>query len=390
MKHIVMVPSWYPNNDADLSGVFFRDQGIALQKAGYKVTVAYVETRSAAKIAGDLRSRSWKPGFYINQAQLTEYRCRIYNLLLKFPGGKEWLVYRKLKRHIRRIEKTEGPIDLIHLHSFRSHGYGTARICRRKKIPYVLTEHYSGIENRSLKPYQNRIIRLIGRTASALIAVGDGGASYLKELTGREVSVIPNMVDVSGFNPSDYPAPGGRRIFSLGYLKYRKGFDLLINAFYSIHSEYPDVELLIGGEGAERENLESLIESLEHKDPSFRGKTRLYGAVSRQELPRLMAECSLFSLASRDEAFGVVFIEALAMGKPLVATSNAGPRRIVNRHCGILVNNEDSEDLAKGLKHVLDHPESYDPSAIRSYCIDNYSEEAVVRSLQAVYNSVIN
>ncbi|MDC7240545.1 MAG: glycosyltransferase [Spirochaetales bacterium] len=391
--HIVIVPSWYPNNENDLSGIFFRDQGIALQKDGHKVTVAFVETRSVKKIFNDLfQKKEWRPCSYISHSAIKEYRSRIYNLLLKIPYGKEWLIYLRLKKQIELIEEREGKIDIIHLHSFVSHGLGVSHICNNKKIPYVMTEHYSKIDSNTLKWYQNRIIKRIGNTASYLIAVGDGGAEYIRNLTGRKVEVIPNMVNVSQFTPKTISLKSksnGIKILSVGHLNYRKGFDLLIQAFTQVHKRYPEAELTIAGGGCQLKNLKNQIRNIEKTNSSIQGKIKLIGEVQRNDLPELIESSSLFALASRDEPFGVVLIEALAMGKPVVATANMGPRKIVNNDCGLLVENNNATSIASGIIDLIENLNAYDSAKIRDYCIKNFSETTVVKKLNDIYFKIV-
>ena len=136
--HIVIVPSWYPGNRDDMAGMFFKEQAIALENENIDVTIAYVETRSAKKIFKDLITGVWHSGYSHTNEMLNEYRYKIYNIFMKIPYGRELLIYIKLKKIINKIENEVGKIDLIHLHSFLSHGYAVYNIKKTKNINYVI------------------------------------------------------------------------------------------------------------------------------------------------------------------------------------------------------------------------------------------------------------
>ena len=70
--HILIVPSWYPNDEKDISGSFFREQAIALAESGHKISVAYVETRSITRLTSDKYKKKWKPCFSVSGTIIRE------------------------------------------------------------------------------------------------------------------------------------------------------------------------------------------------------------------------------------------------------------------------------------------------------------------------------
>jgi glycosyltransferase involved in cell wall biosynthesis len=92
-----------------------------------------------------------------------------------------------------------------------------------------------------------------------------------------------------------------------------------------------------------------------------------------------MQQANLFILPSRFEAFGVVLIEAMATGCPVISTYSGGPEYIVKEHSGILVEPEDPAGLEKAMEHVYDNYSSYDPEKIRQEVVDLYSVAVITQ-----------
>lgn len=145
-------------------------------------------------------------------------------------------------------------------------------------------------------------------------------------------------------------------VFSLGRLVPYKGFRYLIEAAQYLNE---DTVVLIGGKGPLMEELSALIEQL-----GVQNKVKLLGRVSDEDLPVYYAACSLFCMSSvqKSEAFGIVNIEAMSCGKPLVATRiPASGVSWVNEHgvSGLNAEPEDAQDLAKAINAVLSDEEQY-------------------------------
>lgn len=149
--------------------------------------------------------------------------------------------------------------------------------------------------------------------------------------------------------------------------------DILIKAFYNKFKGDMNVTLRIGGDGNEYINLKNLIREL-----GLESQVTLLGSLDRNEVAQEMANCTCFVLASRYETFGVVFIEALSFGKPIIATKCGGPEGIINNSNGILVNVDDIEGLSKAMLDIKNNINLYDSDSIKTYCKEKFSERAVI------------
>ena len=101
-----------------------------------------------------------------------------------------------------------------------------------------------------------------------------------------------------------------------------------------------------------------------------------------------MSSCNVFVLASRFETFGVVLIEALSSGKPVISTRNGGADDIVNDLNGTLVNIDDIDDLGKNMYSMYKNYNKYESSEIREDCIGRYSKEVIMQKLLNIYENI--
>jgi glycosyltransferase involved in cell wall biosynthesis len=170
---------------------------------------------------------------------------------------------------------------------------------------------------------------------------------------------IPNPVDVADVRLKAAEEPEQRDLLSgtmpvilgVGRLARQKNFGLLIRAFSRLRKERP-ARLLLLGSGPERERLESLVAAL-----SLEEDVLMPGMV-RNPFP-YMARADVFALSSEEEGFGLVLVEAMAIGLPIVATRcPGGPSEILEEgKCGILVSTGDEVEMANALNELLDHAE---------------------------------
>lgn len=183
----------------------------------------------------------------------------------------------------------------------------------------------------------------------AVLTQGDAD-DYARALAGSDVEIrkIPNGLTRLPDRVSDQSS---RVVVALGRLTRQKGFDLLVPAFARVLEGHPDWELRIFGDGAERENLQDQIEQL-----GVGGSVRLMGRT--RDVYEELARGSLFAMSSRFEGFGMVIIEAMASGLPVVSFDcPRGPGDIITPgRDGLLVPPRDVDALAEGLTTLISDP----------------------------------
>ena len=172
---------------------------------------------------------------------------------------------------------------------------------------------------------------------------------------------------------------------NIAFYRKNKNQNILIKAFSKSFRNKENIKLTIVGSGPEYDNLNELILNL-----GMQKQIILYGEANREEVRELLQTSDAFILSSEYETFGVVVIEAMACGLPVISTKCGGPESIIqDDKVGILTEiNEDS--LSSALTFMYNNIENYDSKYIRKYVEDNFSEEAVYLQIQNIYKDVLH
>jgi glycosyltransferase involved in cell wall biosynthesis len=155
----------------------------------------------------------------------------------------------------------------------------------------------------------------------------------------------------------------------------------LINAVKRLIDMNYNIILDVIGDGELAEQLKKQVNSL-----GLERQINLLGARSNEEVAEYMQNCDLFVLPSFAESFGVVVIEAIACGKPVVSTYCGGPKDIITKEVGILIKPGDENALVEAIKYVLDNPQKYDAKKIRAYAEHKFDIDLVTSKIMELYH----
>ncbi len=384
------MPSWYPPD----GGSFFEEQSRAVAAAGISTDVLTLRIKGVRDFIKDpsLLNRGLKKS---DENGLNTFRA----VYAKLPLTEKYNIYPWSAKLLRLFEvyiEKEGLPDLIHVHSALWAGFAAALISDKYGIPYVLTEHRSRfVENNDMagsliKPFHEPVIERALKGASKVILVSGKLKKTLlqivPEISGR-ISVIPNFIDTSTFTPPEKRLPSKPFIFfSLGNLEHIKGMDVLIEAFVMLKQNIDTpVILKIGGRGSMMAELKSRSRRSGVENDIF-----FIGKLTRSQVAEHMQSSHAFVLASRFEAFGVVFIEAMAAGLPLISTKSGGPEEIINDENGCLVELENPAKLAEAMRYMINNYHNFNLPAIRQQAVEKFGQENVVKKITGIYNEVLN
>lgn len=283
-----------------------------------------------------------------------------------------------------------GTPDLIHAHSrFLTGGLIAYEIYKKYKIPYLLTEHSSFYARNSLTPLENQLVQSIINHASYWICVsktlGDLVSKTIEKLN-KNFLCIPNVIDTNfeNINPSKVDYVSGKfKFIHIASLIEIKAQHILIKAFASKFKGNNDYQLFIAGSGPLENSLKALTKQLGVEEQTF-----FLGQLSRNEIKEYLQQSNAFVLSSIYETFGVVLIEALACGLPVIATACGGPESIINEENGYLVETNNINDLGNAMWKMAENYHSFDSIEIRKNCLANFGSKNFADKMQELYHSI--
>ena len=376
---VLVLSHMYPSDQNPTYGIFVHEQVKALAEQGCEIKVIAPVPWAPWPVSA--LKKKWQSYASIPAKDVLDgievhyprYPVLPRSFLLAEAG---YLMFRGMKRLVERLSR-EFPFDLIHAHVALPDGQAAVCLKQIYRVPAVVTIHG--------QDFQTTVNRS-GRVKAKLLEVLDNAdqiitvSSKLKNIGiklgeqysfGSKIEVVNNGIDLKVLPPdqteirtqalqsSGYSESGHFfarkdkiRIVSVSNLKKTKGIDLNIQALAVLVKKYPNLEYYIVGDGEERPNLERLV-----KDLGLGDKVSFLGRLPHAEALKQIAAADIFSLPSWQEGFGVVYIEAMAQGIPVIGVRGEGIEdAIVHEQNGLLVRPQDVNDLVNALERLLSSP----------------------------------
>ncbi len=240
-------------------------------------------------------------------------------------------------------------------------------------------------------PFSRIMRKRRARKLDGRIAVSRPAMEFAARYIPGNYDIIPNGIDLEHFSP-DVPLIEGFRdgklnILFVGRLERRKGLNYLIEAYRQVKKEYPESRLIVVGPGLRpRRKYEKQVRRSGLKDVVFTGP------VSYDELPGYYKTADIFcSPATGRESFGIVLLEAMALGKPVVASDIPGYASVMTHGKeGLLVPPKDANELARALLSLMaDEPRRRQIGAQGLLTTRDYDWEQIARRIVAYYQRVL-
>ena len=263
-----------------------------------------------------------------------------------------------LALRVRRVLQREH-FDVIHVHEPLVPGLSQA-VLRCSRTVTVGTFHaasYPSIYSTSNLAYASTypFLRPLFRRLAGCITVSTTALKFVSRYFPADYRVIPNGVNLEHFSPNVLPLPqfmdGKQNILFVGRFEKRKGAKFLLRAIPYIRERFPQTRFLFVGEGRLRRGFQKFVEKQGWQDVVFTGY------VSDEDLPRYFASAHVFcSPATGGESMGIVLLEAMASGKPVVASNISGYATVVNHGVdGLLTTPRNSDELAWAIGYLLEN-----------------------------------
>lgn len=299
---------------------------------------------------------------------------------------------------IKQIIKNE-KIDLAHLHLWNPascrYAFSAAGSC---KIPIITTEH----DPFELSFLKDLLKKQNLKKVREIITVSRNNQKILQKLYPEhkeKIKIIHNGIDtvwwqsqLLRFTDEDRKKIKERLfmarentliIISIAELHERKGLKHLIEAIPKIVKKFPNIKLVIVGEGPDRQNLEKLIKKLD-----IEKHVVLIG--TQKEIPKLLKSSDILVLPSRREAFGFVLLEAMITGIPVIASKVGGISEIIDNKNGLLVESENPEKLSAALIDLIGNPKKRQKLAAAGHktVLEKFTTKKMAEEYEREYSAI--
>jgi glycosyltransferase involved in cell wall biosynthesis len=378
-KKILFLPSWYPNRTSPTLGIFVQRHAKA---------ASLYDDVSVLAIFPDTIKERFEVEETDDEGILTvkvyykkvESNIPLYSSLLKLSRRKQ--AYRI---GYRIIESKKGKPDVAHVHV----ALPAATVVMDgllKSIPLILTEHWTGYlpsDGRYKGSMMKRLTQhLVSKTSFILPVSEDLSKAMQSQGLKGNYRIVPNVVDTAVFHPSAIAPSNKRRIIHVSALDdEQKNVSGLLRAVHEASLQIPNIEVLIVGDGADREKLEALanVLGLLNRNVFFKG------SKTPAELAELMRTSNACVLFSNYENQPCVLIEALASGLPVIATHVGGIPEYITEERGILVEPQDEKELAQAIVSLLSEEIKFDKQQLRKFAEENFSYARAGQMLHDIY-----
>jgi teichuronic acid biosynthesis glycosyltransferase TuaC len=385
--NVLVASHIYPSQAYPSRGTFVHNQALFLQSLCRLEIVAPVPWFPALSGFG-----RWSAYGRVARSERLDGMEIMHPRYVSFPRRVLFdLAWRFYLLMLRRSVKTVP--DIIHAHFAYPDGLAAVEYGRQIGRPVVISVHgYDVRELPKANPRWRVLIHKALTKADAVIASSEDIRRRVLDLgvAAQRIHAIPQGVDCELFRPGQrrsVAAGGCWRLLYVGRFDKRKGLGVLLEAVAHLQAAGQDVCLtMVGGDpvsgeaGPFRRQAEWL---------GIQDRAEFVDAVPWQEVTKYMAETDIFVLPSYYDSFGIVLIEAMACGKPVVATRCGGPNNIVEPGTGVLVEVGDSGALAQGIQQVINQYDQYSPEVIRGLVEERYDYRQVARGIKAVYDSLV-
>jgi teichuronic acid biosynthesis glycosyltransferase TuaC len=355
----------YPNAVDRVAGLFVQTQVVELARPD-------VEVRVVAPVPWSPVPIRWLTPKWRRYAEIPQEGCLegiqvSYPRYLTFPRAflfeyAGWSFFYAVRRAVAEIYR-EFPFDLIHAHWALPAGYGAMLLNRSYCKPLIVTMHSLDTLVPWQKGSEKRLVRTVEvfRAANRILCVSALVRNQCLDIDG-DVPQDKFAVVLNGISPEitahsgqavREKYPGRRLLLTVGNIRSYKGHSLVIQALQKIVKRWPDVLYLIVGSGEEEPSLRRLVQELD-----LQNHVEFCGSQGYALTMQYMAACEIFVMPSWSETFGIVFIEAMARGKPTIACKGQGIEDVItDGETGFLVEPKSVESLTIVLEQLLTDPD---------------------------------
>ncbi len=386
MTNILWLASWYPSRLNSFNGDFIERHAKAVSKYVHLTVLVILKDESL--------------GF--NEVEINKTVTENLTVYMVFYGKTTaplWLesllsikkYFHLQKKLFTQIVKENGRPNLVHVHVAMKAGLLALFLKIKYNIPFVITEHWTGYYPQSNPSiYQNNIIfkklnKAILRKAALFLPVSNHlGQTVDRYFTSVNFQSIPNVVDTSLFFYDKAIKLAAFRFIHPSLMNYQKNVEGILKAFFLLKEKGYEFEVLMLG----------------NQDPSLLKLAADYGllnkviffkpAVSYAAVAYEMQHSSALILFSRFENLPCVLLEGLCTGLPVISSKVGGVDEVINETNGLLVSNENIEQLVNAMQQIMDNYKRYNKELIAVSAGKTFNYDKVASQYILVYKTVLS
>lgn len=372
-KSVLVLPRWYPNKTDIQLGIFIQRQLILMQN-DLDFQVVYAQGINELNTTYELISKRPAQG-------LTEHIVYFKNnagplrKIINF-----WRFKRAQQLGLKQLDK---PVDLCHIHVPYRTALPALKLKRKKRIPFLITEHWSGHLN-GLYQKKNSLDKLLYKKvlqkSAKISTVSQALHDAFKKNTGFDSVLIPNYIEASTHTSIQTKTDPIKLLYVGDFHDEIKNITGILYAYHLALKSNRNLHLTLVGGGPDEDKIKSLIQELRIPDELI----TLTGRKEHEFVLQSMTTCDIYVCNSRHETFGMTVAEALMAGKPVICTRCGGPEEFLNVNNSILIdptplnsNQADAAPLTEAIKVLSKSYSSYNSEEISQNILKKFGEKAV-------------
>lgn len=376
---VLVIPTWYPNGEDKLMGIYHKEFTSALNKYGVDADMLFIARQ---RLKQPIKYMLMPKSQVFHEDNYTTYIHNILNLQpINFDLQMKYYT-KTLDKAFQKYIKDHPRPDVLHAQVTVPAGYATVKLGEKYDIPVVVTEH-GGLLERFFKdePYKTYGLYVLSHSTYTTVS------HYMKEIAlayTNECEILPNQVDTSIFkNDIIRKIDETFKLVMVCALREGKRLDIAFDALKMLKEENFAVHLDIVGDGF----YETIFKEAA-RERGVEDMVTFHGRKEKKELPDYFEKAHALLITSEIESFAIPGIEAMASGLPIISTDCLGPRDFVTEKTGILCRVNDPSSIKEAIIKMKENYSDYSKKDLEEMA-DRFSEKNVVEMAKSIYKKAI-
>lgn len=378
-----MFSAWYPTKEDMLLGNFVQNHAKAIATLADVIVIHPIPSKNKTRTIEEKDNNSFHEIFVtypiIKQSILNKSRLFL-SIMKSYRIGIQYAI------------KKYGLPDICHVHIITKNILPAIQLQYRYNIPFIITEHWSRYlpENEDFNnKIQQWMVKFFAKKAVAITTVSPILANAMQKLgIKNQYFIIPNVLDENIFRLNNTLPNNDEQKSILMIIHFddnSKNWKDVISTIALLSKKRKDFRLDIIGDGKEKPLAIQLVEKLQ-----ISNFVCFHSTIPNENIPEYFHKCCFSLLFSNFETQGLVLIESIACGKPIVASRLPAIEQSIGTENGILVEPQNKQELLFALDSMLDKYKDYFPENLRQYAINRYSTSIIAQQFIDLYSKVLN